>query len=88
MRDVAENSFVMVQGFKAGNGLDAVGEDFERLSRTDKWELWHRASTFELIYVWVTEIAAFLVLDLDLLRLDLSNCRCPSGCCRLWKESL
>lgn len=88
MRDVAENSFALVQGLRAGNRLDAVGEDFERLSRNDRWELLHRANTFELMYVWVMKIDAFLALDLDLLRLDLSNCRCPIGCCRLWKELL
>lgn len=66
--------------------LRAIGEDFEWLSRNDEWELWHRASTFELLCVWTTKIGAFLALGLDLLRLDLSNCRCESRCCKLWNE--
>lgn len=83
MRDVAENTSAMVQRMKAENRLDVVGDDFERLSRSEKAELLHRESFLDLLYVWTDKIDAFIVLDLDLLRLDLSNCRCLSGCCRL-----
>ncbi|KAF6233906.1 hypothetical protein HO173_007736 [Letharia columbiana] len=88
MRDVAENTSAMVQRMKAENRLDVVGDDFERLSRSEKAELLHHESIGDLLCVWTDKIHAFSVHDLDLLRLDLSNCRCLSGCCWLGQELL
>lgn len=51
-------------------------------------KLLHHANTFWLLHVWERKIESFRVLDLDLLRLDLSDCRCQSGCRRLGKDLL
>lgn len=38
--------------------------------------------------IWLSSVDAILSMSLDTLRLDLTNCRCPAGCCRLWLEAL
>ena len=88
MRDITDNSFAILQRFRAANGLLRGGDDFEHLSWIDRSRLLHDVSDAELLCVWTRKIKAFIVLDLDLLRLDLSNCRCLSGCCRLGKAVL
>ena len=58
---------------------------FDQLRRDQRWDLLHEAKVDGLtVDVWPSKVSACMAIsNLDLLRLDLSNCRCLAGCCRL-----
>lgn len=87
-RDLIGGIFSTLNMEKAAK-LDPVRKDFERpVSRTQEWYSLHSDNTMALLKVWREKIDAFKVLNLDLLRLDLSSCQCLWGCCRPGKNLL
>lgn len=57
---------------------------FEDLTDVERWDLLHEEKHDGLFDIWIIKIFAFIdIEDLNLLRLELTNCRCPAGCCRM-----
>ena len=64
--------------------LDPGDPSFDQLSREERRDFLHDGYyRYDLLGIWDTITEAFCKLDLDLLRLDISEARCPLGCCRL-----
>ena len=90
MRDINEASFWTFQHVKEWHDSFNVtpGIPFESLSSGEKSELLHGSKRQALMDDWGDKVNAVLGLELDLLRFDLTDCRCPSGCCRLGESVL
>ena len=85
MRDINEASFWTFQHVKQWHDSFNVTPDipFESLSSGEKLELLHGSKRQALMYDWVDKVKAVFGLELELLRFDLTDCRCPAVCCRL-----
>lgn len=88
MRDMKEDSAYTLDCVKRWHdGPDRTpgATPFEELTNAGRWDLLHEENEEALTcYVWPYKTDACIRINsLDLLRLDLTNCRCPVGCCRL-----
>ena len=87
MRDIFENSAYTLDCVKSWHDrLDRTPgvTPFEELTDAERWNLLHEEKLEGIWHVWSTKMSTCTTMnDLDLLRLDLTNCRCPAGCCRM-----
>lgn len=91
MRDDSSNNYdnlftVNIQNYiyDASHGTGT----FERLTSEEKWVLLHGSKVKNTMEIWLSSVDAILSMSLDVLILDLTNFRCPAGCCRLGLEAL
>lgn len=61
---------------------------FETLPAAGRCELLDEQKKANIMNVWGHKIDAYMAPNVDLLRLDLTNYRCPSGCCRMGEPVL
>lgn len=93
MRDVVENSaytLALVKSRQDGPNRTSGRTPFEELTDAERWYLLHEEKKGLLAFdVWPYKtIACMRISNLDLLRLDLTNCRCLVGCCRMGPDLL
>jgi len=91
MRDNVDDSYCNLWNFNSEKEFydQDFGEGcFERLTREEKWDIIHEAKVDDLMEAWQSYVEAIEPMNLDLLRLDLTDCRCSAGCCRLGRQIL
>ena len=65
------------------NDEDEVKFKVDRLSQAQRWERLHACGIESLETIWLERLELCLEYERDLLRLDISSCRCAHGRCRL-----
>lgn len=93
MQDITENIAYTLQCVKyRQDGPDGTSRrtPFEELTNAERWDLLREKNKEGLTFdIWSSTISAWLGIDgLDLLRLDLTNCRYPVGRCRMGQTLL
>lgn len=90
MRDFEETTFNMFEGTKRDYDDEMAPGDvsFERLPPFERLDLIHDSYRSNMLRVWRGIAEAFCMMELYLLRLDVSKAHCPLGCCRLVEEAV
>lgn len=88
MQDVEENSaytLALVKSWRDRPDRTPGTTPFEELTDAERWDLLHEDKKGALTFdVWPSKTKACMEINnLDLLRVDLTSCRCLVGCCRM-----
>ena len=86
MCDVEENSKDTLEHVKLKHNVLHPEAPFDNLTSAEKWDLIHERKRDALMHVWTSVVDDFLTRDIELLRVDITDCQYLSGCCRLGVE--